>query len=257
MNGEKKMENSKLKKYLIRTFAISWISWSILALLVKNDILVFSSMVGAILFIIGGFAPTISAISLQEKKSFKAIINFIFTNKKKSIKYLLLFCLFEVLTIGLSSMELNPGLPLYTLPFVFLVCTFVGGGNEELGWRGTMQPILERKVAFPVATLITGIVWSIWHLPLWFIEGTTQQNIPFLLFSVYAIFLSYWLACVYKKTNCVFYCAILHGLSNLLMSMFFIKVNWILVLGLILMDIFAIVLWYKTEEGQKAENLVR
>lgn len=242
------MENQKLKKYLIRTFAISWISWIILALLVKNNILTFSSIIGTILFMIGGFAPTISAISLQERKSFKSIMNFIFSNKKKSIIYLLLFCLLEILTIGLSSMELNPELPLYVIPIIFLMCTFIGGGNEELGWRGTMQPILEKKMVFPIATLITGIVWSIWHLPLWFIDGTTQQNTSFLLFSIYAIFLSYWLACVYKKTNCVFYCAILHGLSNLLMSIFVIKVNWILVLGLIIMDIIAILLWYKKEK---------
>ncbi len=242
------MENQKLKKYLIRTFAISWGSWLILALLVKNNIVTFSSVIGTILFSIGGFAPTISAISLLEKKSFKSIMNFTFSNKKKSIIYLLLFCFLSSLTIGLSSMELNPELPLYVIPVIFLMCTFIGGGNEELGWRGTMQPILEKKIAFPIATLITGIVWSIWHLPLWFIDGTTQQNIPFLLFSIYAIFLSYYLACIYKKTKCVFYCAILHGLSNLLMSIFVIKVNWILVLGLIIMDIIAILLWYKKEK---------
>ncbi len=236
------MENQKLKKYLIRTFAISWIIWLILALLVKNNILIFSSIIGTILFTIGDFAPTISAISLLDKKSFKSIMNFIFSNKKKSIIYLLLFCFLETLTIGLSSMELNPELPLYVIPIIFLVCTFFGGGNEELGWRGTMQPILEKKIAFPIATLITGIVWSIWHLPLWFIDGTNQQNIPFLLFSIYAIFLSFWLACVYKKTNCVFYCAILHGLNNLLMSIFVIKVNCFLLLGLIIMDLIAILL---------------
>lgn len=242
------MENQKLKNYLIRTFLVSWINWLLLAILVKNKILTFSSVPGTILFVVGGFAPTISAISLQENKSLKFIMNFIFSNRRKSIFFLLLFCLLEILTIGLSSMEINPEVPLYAIPVIFLVCTFVGGGNEELGWRGTMQPILEEKAAFPIATLITGIVWSIWHLPLWFIDGTTQQNIPFLLFSIYAIFLSYWLACVYKKTNCVFYCSILHGLSNLLMSIFVVKVNWILAIGLIIMDAIAIILWYKKEK---------
>lgn len=243
------MENQKLRNYLIRTFIISWTSWLLLALLVKNSIITFSSVSGTILFVVGGFAPTISAISLQEKKTFKSIMNFTFSYKKKSISFLLLFCFLEILTIGLSSMEINPEIPLYAIPVIFLVCTFVGGGNEELGWRGTMQPILEKKTAFPIATLITGIVWSIWHLPLWFIEGTTQQNIPFLLFSIYAIFLSYWLACVYKNTSCVFYCAVLHGLSNLLMSVFVIKVNWILAAGLIVTNIIAIILWYRKEKA--------
>lgn len=242
------MENQKLRKYLIRTFAISWGIWLILWLFVKNNIFTFSSVAGTILFTIGGFAPTISAISLLEDKSFQSIMKFIFSNKKKSIIYLLLFCLLAVLTLGLSSMELNSQISLYMIPVIFLQCIFISGGNEELGWRGMMQPILEKKMAFPLATLITGVIWAIWHLPLWFIEGTTQQSTPFLVFAVYIIFLSYWLACVYKKTRCVFYCAILHGLSNLLMSIFVLKVNWILIVGLIVMDIIAIMLWYKKEE---------
>lgn len=248
MRREGHVDNQKLKKYLIRTFAISWTSWLLLALLVKNGIFTFSSALGTVLFVVGGFAPTISAVSLQEKRTFRSIMHFIFSGRRKSVVFLLLFCLLEILTIGLSSMEINPEVPLYAIPIVFLVCTFVGGGNEELGWRGTMQPALERRTAFPVATLITGIVWSVWHLPLWFIEGTTQQNIPFFPFSIYAIFLSYWLACVYKKTSCVFYCAVLHGLSNLLMSVFVIKVNWILAAGLIIMDIIAVILWYREEK---------
>jgi len=244
------METQKLRKYLIRTFSVSWTAWLVLVLLAKNNILTFSSIIGTVLYIIGGFAPTVSAISLQENRSFKSILNFIFFGKKKSIKYLLLFCLLEILTVGLSSRELNPAMPWYVMPIFFLVCIFAGGGNEELGWRGTMQPVLEKKMTFPVATLITGIVWSVWHLPLWFIDGTSQQNIPFPLFTIYAIFLSFWLACVYKKTNCVFYCAVLHGLNNLLMSIFVLKVNWIFALGLIVMDVIAIILWYKEEKNQ-------
>lgn len=243
------MENQKLKKYLIKTFAISWISWIILALLVKNNILTFSSVIGSIIFYFGGLAPAISAISVQENKSLKSIIKFIFSSKKKSIIYLLLFCLLEILTLGLSSMKINPAMSLYMIPILFVICISIGGGSEELGWRGTMQPILEKKTPFPIATLITGIVWAVWHLPLWFIEGTSQSNLSFLLFAIYAIFLSYWLACVYKKTNCVFNCAILHGLSNLLMSIFVIKVNWILVLGIIIMEIIAIMLYYKKDKS--------
>lgn len=238
------MESRKLKKYIIMTFAISWISWGLLALLIKNSALLFSDAAGTALFVVGGFAPTISAILLLEDKSFKSVLRFIFGCRKRSLGFLLLFCVLETLTIGLSSMELNPQIPLFAIPIVFLTCTFVGGGNEELGWRGTMQPVLETKFPFPIATLITGIVWAVWHLPLWFVDGSTQQGIPFLLFAVFAVFLSYWLACVYKRTNSVFYCAVLHGLSNLLMSVFVIKINLVLILGIIIMDIAAVALWY-------------
>lgn len=242
------MENQKLKKYLIRTFLISWVSWLALAALVKSGVMTFSDPIGRVLFIIGGFGPTIAAISLLENKSFKAVSSFIFSHKKKSVWYLLLFCLLQALTKGLSSGELNPDVPLFALPIVFLVCTFVGGGNEELGWRGMMQPILEKKLAFPIATLITGAVWSVWHLPLWFVDGSPQISVPFVLFAINAICLSFLLACVYKRTGSVFCCASLHGFCNMLESVFVMKVNWILVLGMIITVAAAVVLWYKKDK---------
>lgn len=242
------MENKVLKKYLITTFLISWITWGILYLLVSNNILTFSSLLGTIIFTIGGFGPTIAALTVLEfKLTFKSIINFIFSHKKKAILYLLLFCILEAGVIGLSSMELNSDIQLYMIPIIFLQAVLITGGNEELGWRGIMQPNLERKMSFPLATIIVGIVWSCWHLPLWFIEGSSQQGFPFPVFIIYVTLQSFWLACLYKKTNSVFYCGILHALSNVLMMVFVLNVNLILIGGLILMTILSIILYYYTD----------
>ena len=158
----------------------------------------------------------------------------------------------EILVIGISSMEFNSALPWYLIPLVFLQAVFLYGGEEELGWRGIMQPILEKNIKYPVATMITGAVWGIWHIPLWFINGTSQQNIPFLFFFVLGIILSFWLAAIYKKTHCVFACNVFHGLTNTLLSMFVIKLNITLVLGLIAMSAYSIYLWYS--ENNKAQN---
>lgn len=87
--------------------------------------------------------------------------------------YLLLFCVLISAVIGLSSLEVNPALPLFILPFMLIMTTFIGGGNEELGWRRVMQPILESKFSFPIAALITGSVWAVWHSPLWFVVGSS------------------------------------------------------------------------------------
>ena len=37
--------------------------------------------------------------------------------------------------------------------------------GEELGWRGFLFPRLRQRFAFPAATLITGILWALWHFP--------------------------------------------------------------------------------------------
>lgn len=156
----------------------------------------------------------------------------------------------EILVIGLSSMECNSAISLYLIPVILVQATVIYGGNEELGWRGVMQPLLYEKLSFPVATLITGVVWGIWHLPLWFVDGASQQNIPFVLFMILGILLSFFFASVYKKTRSVFYCCVLHGLTNTLLSVFIIKINVVLVVGLLLMLGFSIYLWYSEKSKE-------
>lgn len=189
-------------------------------------------------------------LCLRRKNTVKSILNFIFGHRKKSFIYLFLFSIFEILTIGLSSREFNSALPRYLMPLIFLQATFIYGGEEELGWRGVMQPLLEKKLNFPIATIITGIVWGIWHIPLWFVNGASQQNMPFLFFLAFAVILSFWLATIYKKTKCVFACSVFHGLTNTLLSVFIIKVNFLLVIGLIVMLVYSLYLCYRGEAKQ-------
>ena len=239
------MWDKRLIKYLIITFAVSWICWGTLSILIKLDFLKFSHPIATILHIMGGFGPTIATLFVfDEKVTVKSVANFIFKCKKRTLRYLLLFCFMEIFVIGLSSMQINSAIPLYLIPIVFLQVVLIYGGNEELGWRGVMQPIMESKMPFPVATLITGVVWSVWHIPLWYVDGTSQQNMSFLLFTLLGVLLSFWLATVYKRTQSVFFCSVLHGLNNTLLASFVIKVNMILVIGFIVMLICSIYLWY-------------
>lgn len=246
------LDQWRIQEYLLIAFFISWLSWGILIVLTAVNIVKFISPIGIILFMIGGFGPTISALMcIDGKLTLRKIRDFIFQHQKQTFLYFGLFAVLEILTIWLSSMEVNPEMPWYILPVVFVGCTLFGDGNEELGWRGTLQPLLERTLqkklknstlCFAVSMLCIGIIWAIWHLPLWFVQGSTQQGIPFGWFFLLAILQSFWLGCVYYKTHSVFYCMILHGLSNVLMSFFVIKVNWILVVGFLLLTVLSIVI---------------
>ena len=93
-----------------------------------------------------------------------------------------------------------------------------------------------------------------WHIPLWFIKGMSHQSIHFGLYCIYGLILSFWLATLYKKTTSVFCCAVFHGFSNLMLSMFVIKVNWLLVVGLIAALVFSIWLYYKNTEIQRQSS---
>jgi uncharacterized protein len=51
--------------------------------------------------------------------------------------------------------------------------------GEEPGWRGFALPSLTKKVGAIGASLVLGIVWALWHLPLFIIAGTAQYGTPF------------------------------------------------------------------------------
>ena len=49
------------------------------------------------------------------------------------------------------------------------------GPVEELGWRGVMLPLLQRRVPPLAAAPILGAVWGIWHVPAFLLSGTPQS----------------------------------------------------------------------------------
>jgi hypothetical protein len=75
--------------------------------------------------------------------------------------------------------------------FQLLVILFVGGPiGEEFGWRGYALPTLVPKVGWRWASLIVGAIWALWHLPLFYMEGTTQAQTPMALFMASSVALS-------------------------------------------------------------------
>lgn len=249
---------NRLRKYLLTTFFITWALWIGDALLVRFADFQESDFLPMVLFTAGGFGPTIAAICcMEQKKSLKNILRFIFCNKKFSVLALLAFVAMASLTFGLSSMELNTAIPLTAIPLVLLEAITLYGGNEELGWRGVMQPVLQAELPYPVATLIVGVVWSIWHAPLWFIEGNSHQGSSFVIFSVLAILLTFWLSAIINSGGSVFWCMILHGVCNTLLSVFVIKVNSILILGLLLMTAISILISIRSMSRIRTTDCIR
>ena len=58
-----------------------------------------------------------------------------------------------------------------------LVATIFGGPlGEELGWRGYALPRLAEHFGYGRASIIVGVVWALWHLPIFFIPGLDQSG---------------------------------------------------------------------------------
>ena len=90
-----------------------------------------------------------------------------------------------------------------------------GPVGEEFGWRGFALPLLLEQYSPLKASLILGVIHGLWHVPLFFIPGTTQSQLFFPIFMVGTISLAIIDTVLYLRTGANLLLAILvHVMSN-------------------------------------------
>ncbi len=91
--------------------------------------------------------------------------------------------------------------PLILIAATILSVLLGGQIGEELGWLGYALPRLASRVGFARASVILGVIWAVWHLPLFFIlNGDTRgQSFPVYLVQVTA--LSVAIAWLFVRTD--------------------------------------------------------
>ena len=99
------------------------------------------------------------------------------------------------------------------------------GGLEEAGWRYILQPELEKKCNFIISTIIVSVIWWLWHLPLFHIQGVAQYGQNFLAFGLNVLGLSFALACIRRNTKSVWLCVLFHCIINSLSGIYIINDN--------------------------------
>ncbi len=88
-----------------------------------------------------------------------------------------------------------------TLLLVFAVRFAFGGAlGEEAGWRGFLLPRVRRRYGLLAASLVVGVVWMAWHLPL-FLSGPATDQRPPLQFALWGLALSVVFAWIYERTD--------------------------------------------------------
>ena len=117
------------------------------------------------------------------------------------------------------------------------------GGLEELGWRNILQPELEEKFSFGIASVLTSLIWAIWHLPLFFIAGTSQSGMNFGLFTVMIFGMSFALASIYYVSKSIWLCILFHTIINAFSSIWIINEDILTrVITLVVLIIFSFIL---------------
>lgn len=87
------------------------------------------------------------------------------------------------------------------LIFLGIAVSTWGQAGEEVGWRGYALPRLAEYFGLGGASLVLGVVWAVWHIPLFVLpdSGSTGQSFPAYLLQVMAM--SVVFAFLYWKTD--------------------------------------------------------
>jgi membrane protease YdiL (CAAX protease family) len=92
----------------------------------------------------------------------------------------------------------NEAWPLIVVAILFSTPVQAG---EELGWRGYALPRLAQQIGYARGSLLLGVVWGLWHLPLFFIPGVDNYGQSFGVFVLGTTALSVAVAWLYMHTN--------------------------------------------------------
>lgn len=92
-----------------------------------------------------------------------------------------------------------------------------GATGEESGWRGFLQPNFENKYGVVKGSAFVGIIWAIFHMPLWFITSgyTGLELVKYIVvFCISIISFSVITGIVYNKCRNLFLPIWMHFVFN-------------------------------------------
>lgn len=250
MNIIIKRGESKVIKFFLMTFGLTWLFW-IPDALGKRGIL--PNTIWTNLGFLGAFGPMIVALFLlyreEGKEGIKKMLNKVMDTSFDKKWWLIIFIIFPVLIfiayiasiMGDSPIPASEAKGLYWfLPFIFFAVLFTGGPlTEELGWRGYALPRLQAKYSPFVSSVILGLIWSSWHFPQFIvpIEKTGMFYVTpiwsFILTVTAANFIYTW---VFNHTNgSILAVILLHTQMNLFLWIFpvlYTTTGYLWILGL-------------------------
>ncbi|MCK5198847.1 MAG: CPBP family intramembrane metalloprotease, partial [Spirochaetales bacterium] len=127
---------------------------------------------------------------------------------------------------------------------VFLINLTSGPIGEELGWRGYALNKLQEKYSPLMASIILGLLWGFWHMPLWFLSGYTGLQLFYYIiaFLIGVISLSVIITFFYNKSKNILIAMWIHFWFNFLLKIVEIELLTLLIYTSLIYFIFTSIL---------------
>ncbi|WP_371782329.1 CPBP family intramembrane glutamic endopeptidase [Streptosporangium subroseum] len=225
-------QKSGLALFWAVTFATTWAFWFV-AIKLGGPAM---SSPTVIPYLLGGFGPAIGAIVVRVRRARRRqpvpahTVRLRLSPRLFWVLPLLVMASATVLAaalladlLGGPAVSLTEGQKLIATvggPVPFIVSMLIGGPlAEEPGWRGTAYPRLRASMSRLQAGLLLGVVWAVWHLPLFFIPGTVQATFGLiswsgLLFTLSVIPMALLAGYAYERAGVVAAIAVHFGINT-------------------------------------------
>lgn len=226
------VRKNPLVSFFLLAIGLTWI-FMITDALGSHGILPFRLPVA--LLIVMGYMPTLAAVIVTGKNQGREGIKALFRKlliARVGIRWYL-FAIFGLAVVYLAVVLLHNAFGISALPLVsdavprlpiqqavlyfgamFLVIGIVNG--EELGWRGFALPRLQAKYNALTSSLLLGVVWTLFHLPLFFTTtGSSQADWSFSSFLISTLAMSVLYTWMLNNTRgSVLMAYLLHAAAN-------------------------------------------
>ena len=180
-------------QYFLLTYALTWIPWVVAAYCsYRAGMAVYSN----VSFFLGGFGPFASALILTWEPTHESLkldfLDRLVNLRRFSAPYvavtLLLSPFIACMSVAISMCFGRPAGQLTLLPAVltWVPLMFVGPALEELWWRGYGVDALRSRLGEFNASVLFGVLWAVWHVPLFLINHSYQHDL-WLMNPIYAI----------------------------------------------------------------------
>jgi hypothetical protein len=202
------MNNKKTYIFLLMTFIWSWTFWFIGLNLLADGINQESIGKFLIFFFTGVYGPSISAIvTTFIFDGLEGVLNllkklFIWNVPFKNYLYIIFLpIIFVIIGIGLYNIFIGDIgsfnlMAFLSIPTILWAGFYAGPLGEELGWRGYLLPQLQKEHTNLKSAIIIGVIWFIWHIPLWWapfgtlVSGESISFLPVITYFLMLICLS-------------------------------------------------------------------
>ena len=215
-NGEPGAAQGGLFSYFGLTFGLTWTSWIVAAVLVNERSMAgpFDSPLTTILVVLGIGAPALSALAVTVHRGGRGSVGPLLRQLvrwRHAVRWYA-FAAGYIVAVKLAAALAYriaeggwPGVAIQMTPLLLAATLFstLSGGQvgEELGWRGYALPRLEARVGLGAGALLLGIIWAVWHLPLFYMPGADTYGQSFPLYAIQVTGLSVAVAWLYDKTR--------------------------------------------------------